>query len=1216
MRIRRLDIVGFKSFMDRTVLVFDDGVTGVVGPNGCGKSNVADAIRWVLGEQSARQLRGRSMEDVIFNGSESKAPLSLAEVSLTFENDRPGELPAAYQGFGEITVGRRLHRTGESEYLVNGVLARLLDVNDIFFGSGVGRTAYSIVEQGRIGQIVSSRPEDRRSIIEEAAGISKYKRRREAAERRMEATEQNLLRVADIVEELSRQLDSLNRQARKAERFKALRAQIRELELKAAAARYLELTATRRAAEERQAAFRTEEAPLLARLTELEGALEADQAATKESEARVEELLSKEHELQSTVRVSEVSLEAAGRELSQIAERTMAQAAEAEALKERAEALAAEREAFFSQREELSSLVVSDEGRLCEAESSLKEAGREQGALAAEADRLRAAGAAARAEAAAHKNQLLQIDRQRTDLAARRDKGRGEADDQRRRATQLDKARASHLERLARTRQLMLRLDEQRGAQEELLERTRAEFIENEAKLITLREELAEKRSRFQSLVEIVRNYEGYGRGVKSLMTRGDPTEVRDRGIFGLVADVVSAPAEYETAVEALLGERLQYVIVESHAQGVEAIDYLKSAAEGRASLIPMSRLRDLRGDSRGPSASAPPPPDHPGVLCPCLTVVRYDPAYEKVVRFLLADALLVRDLPSALEIWQQAALTAGPDGAPVPEAAHTLVTLDGEVLDRHGVVTGGPLTGEGHGALQRRREVQELEETVRVFEAEFQLASERHRTLQGRLVQLETALKSLDRDGREKELSLLEDEKDLTRVGEELLGVRSRIGELEGDLSELEEALLALAREEEEHRLAAAAAEAEQSRAEERAKESLEWLEAWKARGDVLTAELTNIKVKAAADAERREGISAAIGRTEDARREVEERRARLFASLSENNARAAELRGRLDGTRVDISRVTVELGRVGAELSQARAAHEALASSARARDAESRALRGRAESLREAIGEASLTGREQALELAHLEEQTRERCQVELRFEVARFHLMPPPSEEERTRLEELRAQAERMGPINLTAIEEYDELARRHRFMGEQKADLERSLLDLKSAIVKINRASRERFQETFDRVNEKFQAVFPRLFSGGRAGLVLTSAPGDAEEGVEIFAQPPGKKLQSVNLLSGGEKALTAVSLLFAIFLVRPTPFCLLDEVDAPLDDANVGRYNEVVREMARGSQFILITHNKRTMEMVDTLYGVTMEEPGVSKLVSVRLSERTRESAAA
>jgi chromosome segregation protein len=392
--------------------------------------------------------------------------------------------------------------------------------------------------------------------------------------------------------------------------------------------------------------------------------------------------------------------------------------------------------------------------------------------------------------------------------------------------------------------------------------------------------------------------------------------------------------------------------------------------------------------------------------------------------------------------------------------------------------------------------------------------------------------------------------------------------------------------------------------------------LDALRARSDVAAAELLNLKVKVAADTERRESIGSALRRIDESRREVEERRARIFATLSEQNARATELRGRVDGTRVDLDRLAADLALVGQELAAARAAHEALQAGGRARDAELRELRARVDAVRGELAATALTAREQALELSHLEEQTRERCQAELRWEVSRFHLERPPAEAERERLEDLKGQAERMGAINLTAIEEYDELARRHAFMTEQKLDLEASLADLKSAIVKINRASRQRFQETFDRVNEKFQQVFPRLFAGGRAGLVLTQPEGEGEAGVEIFSQPPGKKLQSVNLLSGGEKALTAVALIFAIFLIKPTPFCLLDEVDAPLDDANVGRYNDLVKEMSRTSQFILITHNKRTMETVDTLYGVTMEEPGVSKLVSVRLSERARESTAA
>jgi chromosome segregation protein len=1202
MRIKRLDIVGFKSFMDRTVVAFDDGVTGVVGPNGCGKSNVADAIRWVLGEQSARQLRGRSMEDVIFNGSESKPPLSMAEVMLTFVNDRPSELPAAFQGFGEISVGRRLFRTGESEYVINGVQARLLDVNDIFFGSGVGRTAYSIIEQGRIGQIVSARPEDRRAIIEEAAGITKYKKRREAAERKMEATQQNLTRVADIVQELGKQLESLNRQARRAEKYKGIKAEIRELELRAAAARYLELTATRRAAEERHAALQAEAAELSARVAELEGATEADRQRLADGEARLQELTAREHELESAARVNEVSVEAAARELEQIAERTRAQADEVEALKAQAEALVREREALEAQREELQGLAGTDDGRLTEAEAALRAIAIEQGQVQAELDRIRGEGSGALSRAATARTQLAQIERQRLDLKSRHQRNRAEADDLAHRAGTLDGNRAQHVERLGQTRQLKLRLEEQRGAQEELLDRTRSEFIQNEAKLITLREELAEKRSRLQSLLEIVRNYEGYGRGVRSLMTRAGQAEARDRGIFGLVADVVGAPPEYETAVEAVLGERLQYVIVESHSQGVEAIDYLKTAAEGRASLIPMARLRDAAGTDAAP---AEPDRSHPGFVAGCLDVVTFDPSYEKVARFLLGDAVIVRDLPAALEIWQSS-----------PQK-RTLVTLDGEVLDPWGVVTGGPLEGEGHGALQRRREVQELEEIVRAFEAEFALAQERHRTLQARLLQLEAALKSLDKDGHEKDLALRDQEKDLARLGEELERVAERLGQLEAERSQLDDGLAALSREEEEQRLGAATAEAEQSRVEERTRELVGRLDALKQRGEVLTAELLNLKVKVAADAERREAIGTSLRRVEDARREVDERRGRLFATLSEQNARAGELRGRVEGSRLDLGRLEADLAQVREALAGARGAHEQVAVATRARDAEIRDVRRRGEEATHAASEAALTAREQALALSHLEEQTRERCQVELRWEVARFHLERPPGDAERERLEELKGQAERMGAINLTAIEEYDELARRHAFLSEQRKDLEASLADLKQAIVKINRASRERFRETFDRVNEKFQQVFPRLFNGGRAGLVLTQDDGgEGEGGVEIFSQPPGKKLQSVNLLSGGEKALTAVALIFAIFLIKPTPFCLLDEVDAPLDDANVGRYNEIVREMSSNSQFILITHNKRTMEMVDTLYGVTMEEPGVSKLVSVRLSERAKEASAA
>ena len=477
MRIRRLDIVGFKSFMDRTVVAFDEGVTGVVGPNGCGKSNVADAIRWVLGEQSARHLRGRSMEDVIFNGSESKPPLSMAEVMLTFENDRPSELPSQYQGFSELTVGRRLFRTGESEYLVNGVEARLLDVNDIFFGSGVGRTAYSIIEQGRIGQIVSARPEDRRAIIEEAAGITKYKKRREAAERKMEATQQNLVRVADIVQELGKQLESLNRQARKAEKYKALRAQIRELGSAppplatssspppAAPPR----TGTRRSRPRR----RRRRAPRGARRR----ARRRPRAARRERGPR--HRASPRRSTRSRARRGSPRCRSRRPRAARSDRRADARAGrrggDAEGAGGGARRGARDPPAA-ARRPPVARLDRRDAAR--GRRGALRDAGREQGALQSEADRARAAAAAALSEATSHKSQLAQIERQRLDLRTRIQKNRGEADEQAQRASQLDGSRSRFVEKLGQTRQLKLRLDEQRGAQEEMLERTRAEFIQ------------------------------------------------------------------------------------------------------------------------------------------------------------------------------------------------------------------------------------------------------------------------------------------------------------------------------------------------------------------------------------------------------------------------------------------------------------------------------------------------------------------------------------------------------------------------------------------------------------------------------------------------------------------------------------------------------------------------------------------------------------------
>ena len=580
---------------------------------------------------------------------------------------------------------------------------------------------------------------------------------------------------------------------------------------------------------------------------------------------------------------------------------------------------------------------------------------------------------------------------------------------------------------------------------------------------------------------------------------------------MGLVADVMTVPAEYENAVEAVLGERLQYVIVESHSQGVEAIDWLKSAAEGRASLIPLLRLRD------GEAAAAAPDRSHPGFVAGCLDVVRFDPAYERLARFLLGDAAIVRDLSSALEIWQSGG------------GAATLVTLDGEVLDPHGVVTGGPLEGEGHGALQRRREVQELIDTVRSFEADFAMAQERHRALQSRLLQLEAALKTIDRDNREKDLALLTQEKDLARLGEELERVAERVGQLEVERGAMEDALSGLSREEESHQVEAAAAEADRARHEERAREARGRLDDLGRRAESLQAEVLAVKVKVASERERRDGIGESLRRVEEAQVAAEERRERLFGALSEGNARASDLRDRMEGARGDGARLAEELVRVREVLLAERAAHQDAVAKARAADVggprAAQAGRGHHPGRRRRRAHGARAGARaqppRGADPRALPGRAARRAAPLPRRAAARRGRAAPARRPARRR-------PSGWAPSTSPPSRSTTTWRGGTPSSPSRRATSRRRSPTSQKAIAKINRTSRERFRETFDRVNEKFQQVFPRLFNGGRAGLVLTEDGDDQQGGVEIFAQPPGKKLQNINLLSGGEKALTAVS----------------------------------------------------------------------------------------
>jgi chromosome segregation protein len=761
----------------------------------------------------------------------------------------------------------------------------------------------------------------------------------------------------------------------------------------------------------------------------------------------------------------------------------------------------------------------------------------------------------------------------------------------------------------------------------------RDEVTRGELELETLREEAHRRRSRLQSLAEIQDRYESFQRGVRAIMQRvrddgqtpapgqdSVPSGASHRawsmgGVRGVVADIVQPPPELETALEAVLGERLGNIIVESHDVGVEAIEFLKSKSEGRSSFIPVA-LRSpaalaaapagtvvfdtgdgLSVEQQVPATMPAALPLGEGVRGPMLELIGYDRRYDRVAAYLLGDVIVVENLRLALDLWRRT------------RTDKTLVTLDGEVIDPHGVVTGGSRESALAGVLSQKREMRELEEVVARLEADYQAALARHVGNKQALAEVSKTVEELTAATRHNEMEVLAQSKDGDRVLRERQQLEARREQLRSSTDDLRSALA-----QNEQRLCEATAALAELRESSVVHESnavtlRAEAEALQAKVDELAADLSSHRVAAAQASDRRKMARQNLERLERDTADYQNRRTQLESEVSADLLRAQTLSADAEQLRVEASLLQAEASERARVHGERQGAVEERNGTLARREADLRQTRTRVTELAEKLAALDLRCQEVALRLSSLEEQVRERHPDVLRLAdiLTDFHLRPVVGEKEESRLKELRGLLERMGDVNLTAIEESEELQKRYDFLTSQKADLESAIARLESAIEKINRASRKRFREVFDAVNAKFQEVFPHLFRGGRAALALTDESDLLETGVEIVANPPGKKiLQNIELLSGGEKALTAVALLFAIFLVKPSPFCVLDEVDAPLDEANVGRFNEAVREMTDRSQFIIVTHNQRTMEIADRLCGVTMEEPGVSKLVAVNL----------
>jgi len=1181
MYLKRLELVGFKSFADRTELEFVPGVTAVVGPNGSGKSNVSDAIRWVLGEQSAKSLRGSKMEDVIFAGSDTRKPVNFAEVSLTLDNtDR--SLDTEYS---EVTVTRRVYRSGDSEYYINKRSCRLKDIMELFMDTGLGKEAYSIIGQGRIEEILSTKAEDRRGIFEEAAGIVKYKTRKRDAEKKLEDTEQNLVRIHDIVSEIDEQVGPLKEQAETANRYNELHQQLVEREV----ALYVQQIESTHAKWEESTK----------RVGELQEELVQLSAEASTCEAQLEQAKFKVNEI-------DKSIEELQQVLLHVSEETEKIEGQREVLKERKRNLSANRQQTMDQLQRVTEKQHAVEAELAEetrrrdevrkqmleVEKELKEAEKEFGlilqAAADNIDSLKSDYFEKLNEMAnlrndiRHQQQLIQSNQARLDRLTQ-DKERFDSEEQAR----LSKAEEQQRQLTKIDQELQHTLKSYRELMDTVRElQSKADGLRRDRHLQEQRREAT--KSRLDLIKEMQMEFAGFQQGVKEILKA---REKGLRGIHGAVAELLLVPEKLETAVEVALGGALQNVVVENESAGREAIAYLKKHNVGRATFLPLDviRARNVSAEDRRTIGK------EAGVIGVASELVSFEERYRSVIESMLGTVIVTENLEQANRV------------ARACSYRYRVVTVEGDIVNAGGSMTGGALKKNTANLLGRGRQAEELEATLLELDQTIARQKEEIDNLLAEIKESEQKQEELRSRGESLRLKEQEIKGLLSQIEAEGRTISERVFLVTQDLA-------SYAREIREAKEKLEANEASLQKLDQQEKELAETIalaetkkQEQMSNKEVLNERITGLKVTAA---KVKQELSS---RTEQVQRLEEQRVAlqREWEEAKQTLQSYDELEGTNDSSTVELDKKINELRqdkeRVAALISDRRNDRAVLSSKLEHVELETKELHKQLKKVQDALHQEEVKVNRYDVELDHLLGKLS--TEYELSYDLAKVKYPPRGDmEEEQKQVTSLKKEIAALGTVNLGAIEEYERLSERLDFLQKQEEDLLEAKAMLYEVIEEMDTEMSRRFLQTFEEIREQFQDVFVQLFGGGRADLILTQPDNLLETGIDIVAQPPGKKLQNLALLSGGERALTAMALLFSILRVKPVPFCVLDEVEAALDEANVNRFAEYMHQFSRQTQFICVTHRKGTMESADVLYGITMQEGGVSKLVSVRLED--------
>ncbi|QDV91439.1 Chromosome partition protein Smc [Phycisphaerae bacterium RAS2] len=1192
MILKRLTATGFKSFADKTEFDFGGGITGIVGPNGCGKSNVVDAIKWVLGEQSAKSLRGKQMMDVIFNGSGTRKSLGMAQVDLTFDNS-DGRLPTDQT---EVTVSRRLYRSGESEYLLNKQVCRLKDIRELFLDTGIGVDAYSVIEQGRVDVLLQANPTERRLIFEEAAGISKYKVRKKEAQRRLERVNQNLLRVQDIVEEVEKRLRSVKLAAGKARNYQAYVQELRELRSRYALAEYHRLREGRDAAER-------ESTELSDRATQLRTDLSNNEARSSEANVGIVDL-------ERAISLTENRLLTATSQITAQEERI---AAAERRIADQKELLARSQERLGG----FDGQVASLDGRLAEQDAIIKRIEAELAAVHGELSRL-----ADKDRTCAHEtnetstrledekagiidllrrtsqlhNEIQGLDLQHGSLA--RQKSQLDERDAAI-ATELAEAMGRQQSHRARLGEIDVLIADQSTKLNETKEKAdvaashRVQLIDQ---LAAAKEYRSGLESRRQLLAEQDRKHEGLLAGAREILERrdGDESGRTFNYVRGAVGELFEADVAHAGLVEAVLGNYEKYLVV----------------AQRESLLADRDTLADLSGPVRAFSLDCVPPlvngPDlsnQEGFVARLIDWVRFPEDCAQLARYLLGRTYVVESIDAARRL------------AAMDPAGARFVTVEGIVWEPDGRVGIGPL-GAGSGLISRRSELRELAKELASVEERIASLSEQLRTSESEVSHLEQVQQSLRTAIYEANTQRVESAANLATVDETVRQLSDERPLIAREVAVLVDQLGEMRTRQEASRQSLTQLETRSSESERMVEQLTAALAELQTRRQQIGEAITSAKVRSGELTQQRAAANESARELQSARVQLLTERDQAARDVVEAQERIEQSQGQMAAAKQALDEHRTQHAALSREAAELRTNRDNLRSEVEQLAIDARRLRSELEAVEAQLHERQLKLQELRVRLEDLVGRIQEELHVDLEAQYAGY---APQDDEDwpavEAKIEELRQKIERLGSVNLDAIDEQGQLETRLEFLTGQLTDLRTSEKQLLELIDRLNVESQQRFIDTFKGVAEHFSALFKKLFGGGKAELLLMDEADVLECGIEIVARPPGKEPQSISLLSGGEKTMTAIALLMAVFRHRPSPFVLLDEVDAALDEANNVRFNHVVEEFSKISQFIVITHSKRTMSIADTMYGVTMQEAGVSKRVSVRFDDEQQKASA-